>query len=353
MCLSLPAAPTASSHPPTHSSIVRCVCAPPCKQTRYIRSSREIKRLDSLALSPIFGWFGESLAGEAGRRPRRPARTGCHDCCSRLHAGLHRSSLALTHHCALPPLATAPRRRPVHCARVPPAGRLRAAQRAAAGRLQPRVLARPGQFAGALAGLQAGSRGAAAACRRSVPPQGPRKAAVPPPITIPNCRTDPSSPTHAQCINRWLSVRLELLGISVVFGTAVLVAVAAPRSAGLAGLALTSALNLTGAWVGRGLRLGSWPERTCEQEAGQGWELSSAARPRTRSVAHPPLPTHPPFLPAGLMNWMVRQTTELEVRPGVGAGSGAGAGAENLLVLGPCSNTRRDACPQPEPTFSC
>jgi hypothetical protein len=64
-----------------------------------------------------------------------------------------------------------------------------------------------------------------------------------------------------QCINRWLSVRLELLGISVVFGTAVLVSVAAPRSAGLAGLALTSALNLT-----------------------------------------------------GLMNWMVRQTTELEVR---------------------------------------
>ena len=68
-----------------------------------------------------------------------------------------------------------------------------------------------------------------------------------------------------QCINRWLSVRLELLGISVVFGTAVLVAVAAPRSAGLAGLALTSALNLT-----------------------------------------------------GLMNWMVRQTTELEVRWGGG-----------------------------------
>lgn len=46
-------------------------------------------------------------------------------------------------------------------------------------------------------------------------------------------------------------MRLELLGISVVFGTAVLVAVAAPRSAGLAGLALTSALNLTG-WAGMG-----------------------------------------------------------------------------------------------------
>ena len=55
-----------------------------------------------------------------------------------------------------------------------------------------------------------------------------------------------SLPTVLQCINRWLSVRLELLGIAVVFGTAVLVAVAAPRSAGLAGLALTSALSLTG-----------------------------------------------------------------------------------------------------------
>jgi hypothetical protein len=44
----------------------------------------------------------------------------------------------------------------------------------------------------------------------------------------------------AQCVNRWLSVRLELLGISVVFGMAVFVAVALPRSAGLAGLALTS-----------------------------------------------------------------------------------------------------------------
>ena len=55
-------------------------------------------------------------------------------------------------------------------------------------------------------------------------------------------------------------MRLELLGILVVFCTAILVGVALPRNAGLAGLAITSALNLT-----------------------------------------------------GLMNWMVRQTTELEV----------------------------------------
>ncbi len=58
----------------------------------------------------------------------------------------------------------------------------------------------------------------------------------------PMCR----SPPHLQCINRWLSVRLEMLGITVVFLTALLVGVALPRDAGLAGLAITSALNLTG-----------------------------------------------------------------------------------------------------------
>lgn len=45
---------------------------------------------------------------------------------------------------------------------------------------------------------------------------------------------------------RWLSVRLEMLGICIVFGAALFVAVLLPRNAGLAGLALTSALNLTG-----------------------------------------------------------------------------------------------------------
>lgn len=38
-----------------------CTACPAALQTRYIRSSREIKRLDSLALSPIFGHFGETL----------------------------------------------------------------------------------------------------------------------------------------------------------------------------------------------------------------------------------------------------------------------------------------------------
>jgi hypothetical protein len=47
-------------------------------------------------------------------------------------------------------------------------------------------------------------------------------------------------------VNRWLSVRLEMVGIFVVFGTAVFATVLLRRSAGIAGLAITSALNLTG-----------------------------------------------------------------------------------------------------------
>lgn len=48
-------------------------------------------------------------------------------------------------------------------------------------------------------------------------------------------------------------MRLELTGAVVVFICAVAVGVLAPRNAGLAGLALTSALNLTGtlAWMVR------------------------------------------------------------------------------------------------------
>ncbi len=46
-------------------------------------------------------------------------------------------------------------------------------------------------------------------------------------------------------VNRWLSVRLELMGAALVAGTALLVSVVAPRDGGFAGLALTSALNMT------------------------------------------------------------------------------------------------------------
>ena len=59
---------------------------------------------------------------------------------------------------------------------------------------------------------------------------------------------------HAlQVINRWLSVRVELISNSVILATALLVAVVLPVNAGLAGLALTSAINVTDnlAWLVR------------------------------------------------------------------------------------------------------
>ncbi|KAK9797814.1 hypothetical protein WJX73_000524 [Symbiochloris irregularis] len=46
--------------------------------------------------------------------------------------------------------------------------------------------------------------------------------------------------------NRWLSLRLELLGIAIVWGTAVFASAFLQGDPGLAGLALTSALSLTG-----------------------------------------------------------------------------------------------------------
>lgn len=46
-------------------------------------------------------------------------------------------------------------------------------------------------------------------------------------------------------VNRWLSVRLEIMGIFIILGTAIIVTIF-PTNAGLAGLALTAALNLTG-----------------------------------------------------------------------------------------------------------
>lgn len=49
-----------------------------------------------------------------------------------------------------------------------------------------------------------------------------------------------------QVVNRWLSVRLEMMGAVIVFATALAVAVLLPANPGLAGLAITSALNLTG-----------------------------------------------------------------------------------------------------------
>lgn len=48
-----------------------------------------------------------------------------------------------------------------------------------------------------------------------------------------------------QIMNRWLAIRIEFISNLVVFGTAILVSVVLPVNAGLAGLALTAAANLT------------------------------------------------------------------------------------------------------------
>jgi ATP-binding cassette, subfamily C (CFTR/MRP), member 1 len=68
-------------------------------------------------------------------------------------------------------------------------------------------------------------------------------------------RLDAATRTHwpLMCLNRWLSVRLELLGIGVVACAAVSAGVLLPTSPGVAGLAITSALSLTGllAWMVR------------------------------------------------------------------------------------------------------
>ncbi len=46
-------------------------------------------------------------------------------------------------------------------------------------------------------------------------------------------------------MNRWLAIRIDFISNIVVFGTAILVSVVLPVNAGLAGLAITAAINLT------------------------------------------------------------------------------------------------------------
>lgn len=48
-----------------------------------------------------------------------------------------------------------------------------------------------------------------------------------------------------QVMNRWLAVRIDFISNIVVFATALLVSVVLPVDAGLAGLAITAAINLT------------------------------------------------------------------------------------------------------------
>ena len=48
-----------------------------------------------------------------------------------------------------------------------------------------------------------------------------------------------------QIMNRWLAVRIDFISNTVVFATALLVSAVLPVNAGLAGLAMTAAVNLT------------------------------------------------------------------------------------------------------------
>ena len=48
-----------------------------------------------------------------------------------------------------------------------------------------------------------------------------------------------------QIMNRWLAIQIDFISNKVVFGTAILVSVVLPVNAGLAGLAITAAINLT------------------------------------------------------------------------------------------------------------
>ena len=48
-----------------------------------------------------------------------------------------------------------------------------------------------------------------------------------------------------QIMNRWLAIQIDFISNIVVFGTAILVSVVLPVNAGLAGLAITAAINLT------------------------------------------------------------------------------------------------------------
>ncbi|GAX75363.1 hypothetical protein CEUSTIGMA_g2807.t1 [Chlamydomonas eustigma] len=50
----------------------------------------------------------------------------------------------------------------------------------------------------------------------------------------------------AQVVNRWLSVRLEMMGAAIVFSASFFVTVVITRSPGMVGLVITAALNLTG-----------------------------------------------------------------------------------------------------------
>ena len=103
-----------------------------------------------------------------------------------------------------------------------------------------------------------------------------------------------------QCVNRWLSIRLELTGALIVLSSAVVVAGIFPSSPGLAGLAISSALSLTG--------LLSWMVR-------QTSELEVNMNSVERLVEYDDEPREAPAVVMGrrpLPNWPTRGEMQVE-----------------------------------------
>ena len=68
-----------------------------------------------------------------------------------------------------------------------------------------------------------------------------------------------------QIMNRWLAIRIDFISNIVVFGTAILVSVVLPVNAGLAGLAVTAAINLTDnlSWFVRMVSMSTYTSMCC------------------------------------------------------------------------------------------
>ena len=124
--------------------------------------------------------------------------------------------------------------------------------------------------------------------------------------------------------NRWLSLRLELMGESVVFLTAVMASVLLQANAGLAGLAITSSLNMCGFlnWMVRSVsemevRPFSFAVCICMPQSSAGsssqvlWVFCVILRCHRASEG---LAITSSLNMCGFLDWMVRSVSEMEVR---------------------------------------
>jgi hypothetical protein len=223
-------------------------------QVYYLATSRELKRLDSIALSPIFSNFTETLAGLMTVRAfRKQVRCAphAHACApaslgTRMHV---RRCPKRRKEPAAPALQDAMRGAFMHACGGPAAGQplhavfLRAAEWQRWRSSAERLLATLAMCSGPEA-------------------QGKPTAEL---VRLPGCaaraaaRMQEAFSRHNEALmdssarvwwpiqvgNRWLSIRLELMGQSVVLVTAASVSLFIGHS-GLAGLALTSALSVVG-----------------------------------------------------------------------------------------------------------